>query len=140
MVRRRALVGQLLLVATGVGVFIGGVVISTVGLAFVFVPTDLEFMHTDAATLEAANAHLVPFVAHDRAASAARSWRRRLRSCYSDCGVGDRVRHGVVDAARCGPHRFGKCAVIHYTAFVHLLPVYFGSAMLAVALILARRI
>lgn len=25
---------------------------------------------------------------------------------------------------------------IHYTAFIHLLPVYFGSAALAVALIL----
>ncbi|MEV6136804.1 hypothetical protein AB0L63_12250 [Nocardia sp. NPDC051990] len=27
---------------------------------------------------------------------------------------------------------------IHYAAFVHLVPVYFGRAMLAVALILAR--
>jgi len=27
---------------------------------------------------------------------------------------------------------------IHYTAFIHLLPVYFGSAALAVALILGR--
>lgn len=28
--------------------------------------------------------------------------------------------------------------LILYTAFIHLLPVYFGSAMLAIALILSR--
>ncbi|WUV48177.1 hypothetical protein OG563_08255 [Nocardia vinacea] len=142
-IRRRALVGQLLLVATGVGVFIGGVVISTVGLTFVFVPTDLEFMHTDAATLEAANTHLLPFIAHDRAgfggALMATAVAIVLPGLWGWRQGEAWVWWTLLGAAVAGSA--GALVIhffIHYTAFVHLLPVYFGSAMLAVALILAR--
>lgn len=65
--RRRALLGQLLMIATGVGLLAGGAVISIVGMTGVFVPTDLEFLDTDAAHLRSANPHLIPFIAHDRA-------------------------------------------------------------------------
>jgi hypothetical protein len=36
----QALVGQLLLVCTGIGLFIGGTAVSAVGLTGVFVPSD----------------------------------------------------------------------------------------------------
>ncbi|MBG0831557.1 hypothetical protein HS041_27875 [Planomonospora sp. ID67723] len=65
--RRRALVGQLLMIAVGLGLFAGGAVVSVVGLTGVFVPTDLTFLGTDADRLHAVNPRLLPFVAHDRA-------------------------------------------------------------------------
>jgi hypothetical protein len=65
--RRRARAGQLLLVLTGGGLFVGGAVISTVGLTGVFVPSDLTYLGSSSAALDAANPHLVPFIAHDRA-------------------------------------------------------------------------
>jgi hypothetical protein len=66
-VRRRALWGQLLMIGTGGGLAVAGAVISTVGLTSVFVPTDLDFLGTHASHLRAADARLLPFIAHDRA-------------------------------------------------------------------------
>ena len=65
--RRRALLGQLLLILVGGGLVVGGAVVSTVGLTGVFVPSDLEFLGTTSAALDAHNPHLLPFIAHDRA-------------------------------------------------------------------------
>jgi hypothetical protein len=65
--RRRALWGQLLMIGVGGGLTVAGFVISLVGMTSVFVPTDLDFMDTDAEHLRSANAHLLPFIAHDRA-------------------------------------------------------------------------
>jgi hypothetical protein len=64
---RRGLWGQLLLVLHGFGLLGAGVTISAIGVTEVFVPQDLEFMGTTAQALAAANARLVPLVAHDRA-------------------------------------------------------------------------
>ncbi|MGW4767465.1 hypothetical protein ACWEO2_05385 [Nocardia sp. NPDC004278] len=107
--RRRALVGQLVMIALGVGVFIGGVVISTVGLTFVFGPTDLQFMHTDAATLKSANAHLLPFIAHDRAGFGGALMATTVAIVL--LGLWGWWRGmGVVDVARCDRCRVGQCA------------------------------
>jgi hypothetical protein len=65
--RRRALLGQLVMIAVGGGLAVAGAVISTVGLTSVFVPTDLDFLGEHADHLRAANRHLLPFIAHDRA-------------------------------------------------------------------------
>ncbi|MFI2228686.1 hypothetical protein [Nocardia testacea] len=142
-VRHRALVGQLLMVGTGVGVAIGGIVISTVGLTVVFVPTDLDFLRTDADTLRAANAHLLPFIAHDRAG---------FGGALAATGVGITLigmwgwRHGeawvwwsLLGAATAGSaSALAVHFLIHYTAFIHLLPVYIGTALLVIALALSR--
>lgn len=141
--RRRALVGQLLLIVTGAGLFVGGAVISVIGLTGVFVPTDLTFLGTDTQTLEAVNPRLVPFVAHDRAgfggalmASAvaivllsAWGWRRgeawvfwTLTAAAATGFLPAVVVHGA----------------IHYTDFIHLAPVYFGIALTGTGLLLAR--
>jgi dihydroorotate dehydrogenase len=63
----RAQWGQLALVALGVGFLVGGITIATVGVTDVFVREDLSYLHTTASALRAANPHLVPLVAHDRA-------------------------------------------------------------------------
>jgi dihydroorotate dehydrogenase len=65
--RKRALVGQLLFVIIGAGFIVGGLTISFIGITGVFVPTDLVYLQCTAAALHAANPHLVPLVAHDRA-------------------------------------------------------------------------
>lgn len=141
--RRRALIGQLLLIATGIGMLVGGAVISIVGLTGVFVPTDLEFLGTDASRLRAANPHLLPFIAHDRAGfggallSAAiavillTAWGWRRGEAW--------VWWTLLLTAISG---FGPTLVIHYrihyTDLSHLAPVYVGVALTATALILAR--
>ncbi len=142
-VRRRALTGQLLMIVTGFGLLGGGIVVSIVGLSGVFVPTDLEFLGTDAARLQAANAHLIPFVAHDRAGfggaliSAAvavillSAWGWRRGESW--------VWWTLLLAAVAG---FGPTLVIHfrihYTDLSHLAPVYLGVVLTAIALTLAR--
>ncbi len=65
--RRRALWGQLIMIGVGGGLAVSGVVISVVGMTSVFVPTDLDFMGTHAEHLRSGDAHLLPFIAHDRA-------------------------------------------------------------------------
>src|SRR5258708_27141226 len=65
--RQQALLGQLLMVTTGVGLIIGGLTISFTGLTTVFVPSDLAYLGTSAHALDAANQRLLSFIAHDRA-------------------------------------------------------------------------
>jgi hypothetical protein len=141
--RRRALVGQLLLIVTGAGLFVGGAVISVVGLTGVFVPTDLAFLGTGAQTLEAVNPRLVPFVAHDRAgfggALMAAAVAIVLLSAWGWRRGETWVFWTLAAAAAAG---FLPAVVvhgaIHYTDFIHLAPVYFGIATTTTGLLLAR--
>ncbi len=64
---RLALWGQLLLIVHAVAIAVAGTVIGGFGMTVVFVPEDLEFMQTTAGTLGAANARILPLIAHDRA-------------------------------------------------------------------------
>ncbi|MEO3753731.1 hypothetical protein [Streptomyces sp. B6B3] len=142
--RRRALTGQLLLIVTGAGLFVGGAVISVVGLTGVFVPTDLTFLGTSARSLEAVNPRLVPFIAHDRAGFggalmaagvaivllSAWGWRRGEAWVFWTLAA----------AAAAG---FLPAVTVHgairYTDLVHLAPVYVGIALTGTGLLLARR-
>lgn len=141
--RRRALTGQLLMIVTGFGLLAGGAVISVVGLTGVFVPTDLEFLGTDSLHLQAANPHLLPFIAHDRAGfggaliSAAVAiillstwgWRRGESWVWWTLFLSAVFGFGPTLAIH---------FEIHYTTLSHLAPVYLGTALTAVALVLAR--
>jgi len=141
--RRRALTGQLLMIVTGFGLLAGGAVISIVGLTGVFVPTDLEFLGTDSLHLQAANPHLLPFIAHDRAGfggaliSAAVAiillstwgWRRGESWVWWTLFLSAVFGFGPTLAIH---------FEIHYTNLSHLAPVYLGTALTAVALTLAR--
>ena len=110
--RRRALWGQLLMIGVGGGLTVAGVVISSVGFTSVFVPTDLDFMGTHADHLRAADPHLLPFIAHDRAGSGERWWALGWRCVDQHVGVAARAALGVVVSATglcvrdgAGPHR-----------------------------------
>ncbi|MFC0434025.1 hypothetical protein [Kutzneria buriramensis] len=141
--RRRALVGQLLLVITGLGIAVGGAVVSVVGLTTVFVPSDLTYLHTTGQALQAANPRLLPFIAHDRAG---------FGGALISAGVGIALlsawgwRRGeswvwwtLTLAAISG---FGCALTVHgeigYTDLGHLAPAYAGLALTIVALALAR--
>lgn len=141
--RRRALAGQLLLIVTGTGLFVGGAVISVVGLTGVFVPSDLVFLGADTEALRAVNPRLVPFVAHDRAgfggALMAAAVAITLLSAWG-WGRGEAwVFWSLATAAVFG---FLPAVVvhgaIHYTDFLHLAPVYVGILATATGLLLAR--
>ncbi|MES5823381.1 hypothetical protein [Streptomyces sp. RG80] len=141
--RRRALVGQLLLIVTGAGLFVGGAVISVVGLTGVFVPSDLTFLGTSAQALEAVNPRLVPFIAHDRAGfggalmSAAvaivllSAWGWRRGEAWVFWTLGAAASAGFLPAVVVH-------GLIHYTDFTHLAPVYIGIALTGTGLLLAR--
>ncbi|WP_433273591.1 hypothetical protein ACQPZF_19465 [Actinosynnema sp. CS-041913] len=142
-VRRRALVGQLLIVVTGVGLFVGGVVVSVVGLTEVFVASDLEFLGAAAADLADANPRLLAFIAHDRAGfggalmSAAAAitllgawgWRRGEAWVWWTLALAAAA--GFLPAVVVH-------GVIHYTDFLHLAPVFVGITTTVTALALAR--
>ena len=141
--RSRAMLGQLLMAATGFGLVAGGITISLVGLSTVFVTSDLTFMSTSPTSLAEANARLVGFVAHDRAG---------FGGALISSGV------AVFLIAAWGWHRgeawvwwslfaaafagFGAAIGVHYwvgyTYFFHLAPVYVGTLLSALSLGLSR--
>ena len=141
-VRLRAVTGQLLMIAVGAGMLIGGITISMVGMSSVFVDTDLAFLNTATHHLDAANPRLVPFIAHDRAGfggalmSAAVAiillsvwgWRRGESWVWWTLAL----------TAITG---FGPAVLVHvavgYTTVEHLIPVYLGIGLTAVSLYLA---
>jgi hypothetical protein len=141
--RRRALWGQLLMIGVGGGLLVAGAIISTVGLTSVFVPTDLEFMGTQSHTLHSDNAHLLPFIAHDRAGFGGAlmggglavllislwGWRRGQRWVWWSLLIGCAVGTLPVLAVH---------FAIGYTSFEHLLPVYVLLVTTVVALTLAQ--
>ncbi|GII77568.1 hypothetical protein Sru01_25500 [Sphaerisporangium rufum] len=141
--RRRSLTGQLLLIVTGAGLSIGGVVISFVALTRVFVPSDLVFLGTTHAGLHGTSPRLPAFVAHDRAgfggALLATGIAVTLLSAW-----GWRRGHAWVWWSLAGAAAAGYLppVLVHwgigYTDFWHLAPVYLGMLLTAAALVLAR--
>ncbi|MBA2527717.1 MAG: hypothetical protein H0V18_18350 [Pyrinomonadaceae bacterium] len=131
--------GRALLLATAVGMILGGLTVMTVGMTRVFVPQDLEFMGLQPAELQAISARLVPLIAHDRAgfggaicttgitvffcvwcARPSRSLWQVL--CFS----------GLVGfAAAIGVH-----PVVGYTNLFHLAPAIVGAIIFVVGLFL----
>ena len=59
--------GRALLLATAAGMIAGGLTIMTVGMTWVFVPQDLEFMGVQPTELQSVSSRLIPLIAHDRA-------------------------------------------------------------------------
>jgi hypothetical protein len=141
--RRRALTGQLLMIVTSLGLLVGGVVVSVVGVTDVFVRADLDFLRTPAGSLAEANSRLLPFVAHDRAgfggALAAAALAIITLSAWGWRRGNTWVWWTLASAAAAG---FVPAVLVHlsigYTDTVHLAPVYGGIALTAVSLTLAR--
>ncbi|GAA2054264.1 hypothetical protein GCM10009722_10470 [Williamsia deligens] len=131
------------MIGVGGGLTVAGIVISTVGLTAVFVPTDLGYLEMDSAALRSADPQLLPFIAHDRAGFGGAlvgsglavllismwGWRRGERwvwwSLLGGCAA------GTVPA-------LAIHLEIGYTTLSHLLPLYVLVAVVATALWLSR--
>jgi hypothetical protein len=132
--------GRLCLLATSVGMILGGLTIMTVGMTSVFVPQDLSFMGLQAMDLQAINPRLVPLIAHDRAG---------FGGGIATCGV------LVLFCVWCGrPSRslwqvlclagvvgfataIGVHPVVGYTNLAHLAPAILGAIIFLAGLLLS---
>lgn len=135
--------GQLIFIIHGAILIVAGCVISCVGISTVFVPEDLEFMHTSADHLSNAHPRLVPLIAHDRAT---------FGGMLIACGVcvllsslwGFRRGHAWLWWAlvSAGSIAYIATILIHwhvgYTSLHHLLPAYAGLAMIVLGGALSR--
>lgn len=124
--------GRTMLLATALALVLGGIIILTVGMTTVFVPQDLEFMRVDAAAIEAANARLIPLIAHDRAGFGGGVCCCGLTMfCCVLCGQPSRSLWQALLIM--GTAGFGTAIGVHYPigylSFSHLLPAYLGAAM-----------
>ncbi|MFC4598358.1 hypothetical protein [Cohnella hongkongensis] len=138
---RLGLWGQLLFVALGLSLSIGGLVIAGVGVTTVFVPQDLAFLGVAAAELDAANPRLIPLIAHDRAGFGGALFSNAVMLLVlSLWGIrqGERWLWWTLLAG--GTPAFVAGLSVHYSIgyvdFVHLLPAYFAAALFAAGLIL----
>jgi hypothetical protein len=130
--RRR--LARLLLLATGGGMLLAGLTILIVGMTTVFVPQDLGFMGLTAMDLHAANARLVPLIAHDRAGFGGGlvSCGTLVLACAACAEPSRSLWQALLVAGSAG---FGGAIGVHvavgYTDAVHLLPAVVGAGLFA---------
>ncbi len=140
--RRRALVGQLLMVLVGTGLIVGGLLISYVGLTTVFVPSDLSYLSTTAQALASADHRLLAFIAHDRAGFggalisagvavllvSAWGWARGQAWVWWTLSGGAIAGFGAALAVHVG---------VGYVDFWHVAPIYAGILVTTIGLALS---
>ncbi|MGG3891963.1 dihydroorotate dehydrogenase [Metabacillus fastidiosus] len=129
-----SLIGQLSFVILGFALAVGGIVISTVGISSVFVPTDLSYLCLTPEALNEFNERLIPVIAHDRAGfgSALLSvgllvlmlalWGIREGESW----VWWTFTIGAIPAFSAG---IITHFIINYTDFLHLLPAYIAVVL-----------
>jgi hypothetical protein len=142
--RRRALVGQLIMVLVTIGVTISGAVIMVVGLTSVLIPSDQAYLGNSHAFFQSQlDGRLLRFIAHDRAGFGGAllslgvgmltmtlwGWREGERATWWSVAVASALGFGAALAIH---HHVG------YTDVAHLLPIYLGIPLVGVALALSR--
>jgi hypothetical protein len=131
--------GRGLLLLTGIGITLGGLTITTVGMTSVFVPQDLAFMAITREQLAAVDPHLVPLIAHDRAGFGGALVSFGVAMCGSVWYA--RPSPAFLRAMTiAGIAGFGSTVGIHpaigYTSLIHLGPAVFGALVFATGLAL----
>jgi hypothetical protein len=129
--------GRGLLVATAVGMILGGATILVIGMKQVFVPQDLRYLGLGIGEMVAFNNRLVPLIAHDRAG---------FGGAIVTCGIlllccvwFGRPSRSLWQAVMCaGSTGFVTAIGVHpmigYTEFSHLAPAYVGTVLFAVGI------
>jgi hypothetical protein len=136
---RLGLWGQFLLVLHGFALLAAGLAISAIGVTRVFVPEDLEFMRTTAASLRAANPRLVPLIAHDRATVGgmllAGGWAFLLPALWG-CRRGQRWLWWSLLLGGLSAYvpAIGVHFAVGYTNLHHLLPAFAGLGLFVLGL------
>lgn len=138
---RRAVWGQLIFVALGIALAVGGLTIAGVGITRVFVPSDLAYLNLTTEQLDAINPRLIPLIAHDRAgfggallANAAALLATAL------WGIQQGARWLWATLLLGGAPAFYAAISVHfsigYVDTIHLLPAYFAVFLYVTGLIL----
>jgi hypothetical protein len=135
-------VGRALLLATAVGMFLGGAIIMAVGMTGVFVPQDLRFLGLTASDLHAINPRLVPLIAHDRAGFGGGIGTCGIAVFFSVwCGRPSKSLWQVLCFS--GTVGFATAIGVHpavgYNDLVHLAPAIAGAGMFITGLVLCYR-
>ncbi|MEO7331879.1 MAG: dihydroorotate dehydrogenase, partial [Minicystis sp.] len=114
------------------GMISGGLLIMLVGMTRVFVPTDLEYIGTTIAEVNAWNPRLIPLIAHDRAGFGGGlcSTGLTVMACLW-CGARPGARTLWWSMLIAGLVGFATAIGIHplvgYVSFEHLAPAYAGA-------------
>jgi len=131
--------GRALLLATAVGMVLGGLTVMTVGMTWVFVPQDLEFMGLQPAELQAISARLVPLIAHDRAGfgGAICTTGITVFFCVWCARPSRSLWQGICFSGLVGfATAIGVHPVVGYTNLFHLAPAILGAIIFVLGLIL----
>ena len=134
-------VARACLLATAAGMVLGGLTIMAVGMTSVFVPQDLTFMGlSSAAELHAANARLVPLIAHDRTGFGGGICTTGLTVLFCVwCARPSRSLWQVLCLA--GAVGFATAIGVHplvgYNSFTHLAPAICGAFLFVAGLALS---
>ena len=137
----RAIVGRVLVVASGLGLVLSGATILTIGVTTTFVDSDLAFIGARRAAIDAVSPRLVPLVAHDRIGFAGGVIVGGLLVASAAWwGRGRALRQAI---ALAGLVAFGATLAVHvavgYTDLLHLAPLLVGSLTMATGLTVWQR-
>ncbi|MEI7581560.1 hypothetical protein [Runella sp.] len=126
----RACIGKILLQLVSTGLFLGGIVIMTVGMTTVFVPQDLEFMEIPVCgLLDQISPQLIPLIAHDRAcfggglATIGLMLFFIIRRSHFTRNLWEVLFLSLFIGFSCA---IGIHFIIEYTDLIHLAPAYLG--------------
>jgi hypothetical protein len=130
--------GRRLVIATGAGLAVSGLIIMIIGMTVTFVPSDLEFIGLTSDAIARINDRLVSLVAHDRIGFAGGVVvSGALIAVVALYGEGRASREAIAVAGLVG---FGSALAVHfsvgYTDFLHLAPNLVGPLALATGLAL----
>jgi hypothetical protein len=135
-------IGRACLVCAAAGATVAGLVILVIGMSFVFVPQDLDYLGVEVEELRALNPRLVPLIAHDRAG---------FGGAIVSCGLATSMSVWFGRPSRAlwqalllvGVAGFGPAIGVHfwigYTDPIHLAPAVGGAALYTVGLALTFR-
>ena len=133
--------GQLLLLATAFCLFVGGLIIATVGVTTIFVPQDLEYMGMTVEELTAVNPRLPSLIAHDRAGFGGGVACCGLTMFFCIwCGRASRSRwQTLLITGLCGfATAIGVHPAIGYNNFLHLSPAIIGATLFTIGIVLTH--
>ena len=131
--------GRALLLATAAGMIAGGFTIMTVGMTWVFVPQDLEFMGVQTSELQSVSSRLIPLIAHDRAGFGGAICTTGITVLFCVwCARPSKSLWQVLTFS--GVVGFASAIGIHplvgYTNLLHLAPAMLGAAIFLSGLVL----
>jgi MFS family permease len=132
-------IGRACLLATALGMILGGFTVMTFGMTRVFVPQDLTFMGMTAAELQTISPRLVPLIAHDRAGFGGAICTCGVAVLFCVwCGTPSKSLWQVLCVA--GVVGFAAAIGVHpavgYNDFIHLAPAYAGATLFLIGLLL----